>query len=518
MNKRRRTAPKPASSSASLVHNFAAPGAAVVNKVVDGDAGGGSASEQTRSIPFRPQRTKERLPAASQASVPKSERTTSREELVSERLPTAAKVQSRNPNQQLINQMSDWKDFKHFAGFDWASRSHQAVIVDEHGRVVADLHFENTAAGWELWRQKTREFTPLAVCVETSEGALVERLLQMENCAVYPINPKAGKAYCTRKAPSGVKTDLRDAWAFADALRVDGHGWKQLQPADPLVAELRLLCRDELALIEERTALVNQLRKALAEYYPVALEAFEDWTAPSSWSFVQRFPTPAALAKAGKRQWEKFMHAHRLYRPETAAQRLALFSQALEFTAGDSITAAKSRLAQTRVRQLLLLQRELDAYRAKIESLFASHPDHDLFGSLPGAGAKLAPRLLAEIGQDRTAFESAQALQSYAGSAPISFQSGQLHKTRMRRACNTTLRATVHLWADLSRKQCSWAQVYYKAARDRGKTHACALRCLGQRWLKILWKMWQSRSRYNAELHTQNQLAHGSWLLQIKPA
>jgi transposase len=414
--------------------------------------------------------------------------------------------------------MSDWKEFKHFAGFDWASRSHQVVIVDEHGRVVADFLFENSAAGWELWRQKSKEFAPLAVCVETSQGALVERLLQTEGCAVYPINPKAGKAYCTRKAPSGVKTDFRDAWAFADALRVDGHGWKRLQPADPLVDELRLLCRDELALIEERTALVNQLRTALKEYYPVVLEAFEDWTAPSSWSFVQRFPTPVVLAKAGKRQWEKFMHTHRLYRPETAPQRLALFAQALEFTAGDSITAAKSRLAQTRVRQLLLLQRELDAYREKIETLFASHPDHDLFGSLPGAGAKLAPRLLAEIGQDRTAFENAQALQCYAGSAPISFQSGQLHKTRMRRGCNTTLRSTVHLWADLSRKKCSWAQVYYKAARDRGKTHACALRCLGQRWLKILWKMWQSRSLYNAELHAQNQLAHGSWLLQIKPA
>ncbi len=116
-------------------------------------------------------------------------------------------------------------------------------------------------------------------------------------------------------------------------------------PLDPLLAELRLLCRDELALIEERTALVNQLRKALEEYYPIALEAFEEWTLPAAWSFIQRFPTPAALAKAGKRQWEKFLHTHRLFRPETAPQRLALFAKALEFTAGDSITAARSRLA-----------------------------------------------------------------------------------------------------------------------------------------------------------------------------
>jgi transposase len=441
----------------------------------------------------------------------------SREDPVSVRLKAAAKGTSRNPHTK--NRMNEYKDHQYFAGFDWASRHHQVVIVNSHGQLVAHFQFDNTAAGWELWQQRAREFAPLAVCFETSHGVLVERLVQTEGCTIYPLDSKAGKAYRDRKAPSGVKTDFRDAWAFADALRSDGHSWKRLEPADPLLAELRMLCRDELALIEERTALINQLRKTLEEYYSVALEAFDDWTLPAAWSFVQRFPTPAALAKAGKRKWEKFLHTHLLFHKKTVAQRrLELFAKALEFTAGDSITEAKSRLAQTRVKQLLLLQREIDGYREKIEGLFARHPDSNLFDSLPGAGPKLAPRLLAEIGQDRAAFKDAQALQCYAGTAPISFQSGQLHKTRIRWHCNATLRATVHLWADLSRKFCSWAQVYYKAARERGKTHACALRCLGQRWLKILWKMWQTNSCYNAELHTQNQIAHGSWLLQIKPS
>ena len=514
MNDRRKTAPKP-SPAAPIVHNFAALSAAVVNKPFVSDAGCGPASKQTRSREASPKRTLGRLPAVSKAPAKKSERTTSCEDPVSERLTAAAKNKHRNLHRK--KHMPKSQDCKYFAGFDWASQHHQVVIVDTHGQIVIDFQFDDSAAGWELWRQKAKELAPLAVCIETNRGAIIERLLQTESCAVYPIHPKVGKAYRERKTPSGAKTDFRDAWAFADALRVDGRTWKQLQAEDPLMTELRLLCRDEVALIGERTALVNQLRKALAEYYPVALKAFDDWTVPSSWSFVQRFPTPAALAKAGKRQWEKFLHTHYLYRPETASQRLGLFASALEFTAGDSITQAKSRLALTRVRQLLLLERELEDYRQRIETLFKQHPDHDLFGSLPGAGPKLAPRLLAEIGQDRTTFETAQALQCYAGTAPISFQSGQMHRTRIRRHCNTTLRSTVHLWADLSRKRCSWAQVYYKAARNRGKTHACAMRCLGQRWLKILWKMWQTRSCYNAELHTQNQLAHGSWLLQIKP-
>ena len=98
--------------------------------------------------------------------------------------------------------------------------------------------------------------------METSQGFVVEQLLE-SGVAVYPIATMSAKAYRQRKVPSGNKTDHVDAWSLADALRVDGHDWKALAKEDPLVAELRLLCRDEVALIEERTALINQLQSAL---------------------------------------------------------------------------------------------------------------------------------------------------------------------------------------------------------------------------------------------------------------
>ena len=86
----------------------------------------------------------------------------------------------------------------------------------------------------------------------------------------------------------------------------------------------------------------------------------------------------------------------------------------------------------------------------------------------------------------------------------------------MRHACNKTLRATIHLWADLSRKCCVWADVYYQKKAD-GMSHAAAIRCLGQRWLKIVWKMWQTRTHYNESLHTKNQTQHGSWVVKLLP-
>lgn len=411
----------------------------------------------------------------------------------------------------------DWGQRTAFVGFDWASDHHDVVVVNQHGKIVEDFRFDDTAEGWQLLRKKLSQHPDPTVAIETSSGVTVERLLEA-GYAVYPINPKAAKRYRERKAPSGTKTDQLDAWSFADALRLDGHGWRPLKSNEPLTAELRLLCRDEMALIEQRTALVCQLRAALREYYPVALDAFDDWTLRSAWAFIEAYPTPQALTKAGKRKWEKFLHTHKLYSRATYQKRLDLFAQAEAFCGSQATTNAKSMLAVALAGQLRVLQSHLDKFREKIAELFTKHDDHDVFGSLPGAGDKLAPRLLAELGDDRERFDSHEALQCYAGTAPVSYQSGQVNRVRFRRACQTVLRCTVHLWSDLSRKKCPWAEAYYQKKREQGQTHACALRCLGQRWLKILWKMWKTKTPYNAELHQRNQLKHGSWVIGLMSA
>jgi transposase len=255
----------------------------------------------------------------------------------------------------------------------------------------------------------------------------------------------------------------------------------------------------------------------LRDYYPAALEAFDDWTQPAAWAFVEQFPTPQVLVQAGRRKWAGFLHTHRLYRPATYQRRLEILARADQFAGSAEITAARSLLATTLAAMLRTLESHLKRYRQRIEVLFAQHPDHELFGSLPGAAAKLAPRLLAELGSDRARFASAQSLQCYTGTAPITIQSGQVTKHVIRHACHHGLRATVHLWANTSRHACAWAQAYYQAHRDKGKSHACALRCLGQRWLKILWKMWQTKKPYDAELHARNQQKLGSWLLKLQP-
>jgi transposase len=411
----------------------------------------------------------------------------------------------------------------HYCGFDWAHDSHQVVVKDKAGVSVLTDNFADTAEGWTSFGQKLAALRDSAsgdparigVAIETSRGPAVERLLEM-GLSVYPMNPKSAVGYRDRKSVSGAKSDRRDADCFADALRTDGHGWRRLWPLDPLTHELRIMCRDEIHLIQQRTSLINQLRAALHEFYPILLEAFDDWTMPAAWSFVIAFPTPQELVHAGKRKWDQFLHAHGIYRPQTIQKRYELFARAPRFASpSGAVTRAKSLLAATLCRQLLTLQTQLDLYRKRIEKLFDDHPDHDLFGSLPGAGPKLAPRLLAEIGADRSVFADAQGLQCYAGTAPVTRQSGRQRSVHLRRACNGALRSTIHLWADLSRAKCAWAQAYYQAKKQQGMKHAEALRCLGQRWLKILWTLWQERKTYDEPRHTLNQIKHGSWVVKM---
>ncbi|MBM3890516.1 MAG: IS110 family transposase, partial [Verrucomicrobia bacterium] len=220
---------------------------------------------------------------------------------------------------------ANWTEHAYFAALDWASDHHDVIVLDRAGAVAAEFRFAHSAAGWMEFTEKMKPFGACPFTLETSSGPAVDQLLQRAY-PLYPLSPRAAKAYRARKAPSGTKTDRHDTWAMADALRTDGHAWRPLRVQDEATATLRLLCRDEISLIQQRTQLINQLLAALREYYPAALEAFADWTQPFTWAFLLQFPTPQALVAAGKRRWEKFLHTQKLWRPDTREGRMAVFA------------------------------------------------------------------------------------------------------------------------------------------------------------------------------------------------
>ena len=506
----------PKAGHRAVVNNLAA--AVAVEPISDDTAGGRHfAAASLRSPPPHPTRVLSRKPATPTARVQKSERTLPREgrrisSTMNRVTPTSAAATKRKESEK----MKAWNEVTHFAGFDWAKDHHDVLVLDSTGKITSEFRFDHNATGWTLCQEKLKQFPELAIAVEAGHSAAIERLVALDY-RVYPVHPRSSKSYRTRKLPSGTKTDRRDCWALADALRLEGESWRVLTTPEPLVQQLRLLCRDEVTLIEQRTALINQLQQALYEYYPAALEAFEDWCAPSAWAFVECFPTPQTLVQAGKRKWQNFLHAHKLFHPELNQKRLEIFARADQFCGPAPAIAAKSALAVAVAKMLQTLEAQLARYRSLITECFKQHPDHALFTSLPGAGPKLAPRLLGELVALKPLADTPQALQCLAGMAPVSYQSGKVSVVYLRHQCNRFLRHTVHLWVDLSRHYCDWARIYYEAHRKKGQSHACALRCLGMRWLKIIAAMIRNQTPYDAAVHTRNQLQHGSWVMQLQP-
>ncbi|WP_244422442.1 IS110 family transposase [Ktedonobacter racemifer] len=136
------------------------------------------------------------------------------------------------------------------------------------------------------------------------------------------------------------------------------------------------------------------------------------------------------------------------------------------------------------------------------------HPDHELWQSLPRAAKRLAPRLLAEWGDDRSRYQDAQSVQELAGTAPVPFQSGNFAKAHKRFACLKPLRNALHQFAWQTTLSQPWAATYYQRKRAEGKSHSMAVRALANVWVRIIFRMWQEQSCYQPLIFEAAQLAH----------
>jgi len=163
-------------------------------------------------------------------------------------------------------------------------------------------------------------------------------------------------------------------------------------------------------------------------------------------------------------------------------------------------------MAQALRAQLDSLRKPIADMEQRIEELLEGIEEAKLFQALPGAGAALAPRLLAAFGTDRGRYESADEIACYCGEAPVTQQSGKtMHNVRFRRACPKFLRQTFHEFAWSSTKHCGWARAYYDRKKAQGKRHHAAVRALAIRWIRILFRCWKNHTTYD-ELSYLNAL------------
>ena len=121
--------------------------------------------------------------------------------------------------------------------------------------------------------------------------------------------------------------------------------------------------------------------------------------------------------------------------------------QAIPAIRDRAVIEAKSTVVKVSAQVIRSLVRGIADLDRKIEEAAAAHPDFFISESLPGAGAVLAPRLLAAFGSQRERYASAEEVQTYSGIAPVMKRSGKKKWVHFRWACPKFVRQSFHEWA-----------------------------------------------------------------------
>jgi transposase len=390
-----------------------------------------------------------------------------------------------------------------FVGIDWASEAHAVCLIDQTGRIRWRASVSHSAAGLAGFVQRLRRWRqrgPFAIAVERPSGLLVDTLVQA-GFDVVPIHPNVVKATRPRYAAAAGKSDPGDAFLLADLLRTDGHRFRPLQAPSDETRALRTLVRGRDDLVAQRVALANQLRALLERVWPGAARIFADVDSPIALAFLARYPTAQSASRLGEKRLAHFLVQHAYCGRRSARDLLARLQAAPTSPLGDNEAEAAGDLVRSLVAVLTPLVAQIQQLGAAIAAALQQHPDAPIVQALPRSGTVNAAQILAELGDDRRRFVSAEHLAAEAGVVPVTHASGKHRGVSFRWACNKRLRAALTTFADNSRHASAWAAAIYRRALSRGCDHPHAIRILARAWVRVLWRCWRDRTPYDVTRH-----------------
>ena len=395
-------------------------------------------------------------------------------------------------------------------GIDWSQKHHDVRIHNERGACLAQFQVGHTLAGFQKLTNEIAKVNPnpqdCLVAIETAENQLVD-FLWSQQYRLYVLAPNRVKGSRGRQRASRARTDDSDAALLADILRTDRRRLIAWQPDGAETRQMRHL----LSFIDDLTVSIvrysNRLRAVLQRYYPQPLTAFSGLRVPLCLHFLISYPTPEAASQLSFTDFKAFSRQHGDRRPDYDSRRFAQLQSSAP-PADENLVPLFQTQVPWMARQLLNLVQQKQAAVQHLQALFLAHPDQEIFASLPGTGDLLAPKLLVMFGDHRDQLPTPEIIQALAGTCPVTIQSGNSRSVRFRRACNHLFRHTAQQFARASVKQSPWAWAYIDNARQRDLRDNHAYRCLANRWLKIIWTLWQRRETYDEAYHLQQVRRH----------
>jgi len=394
-----------------------------------------------------------------------------------------------------------------YFGIDWSEDHHNLCIMNQAGARVSEIEFKHTLEGFEQIEAERRKLdVPAGECpiaIETAYNLLTDFLLERDY-VVHIVPPQATNGYRNRQRSSGAHTDGSDAALLTSIMRTDRDSHRRLRPNTPLTQYMLTQIRLIETLRRSIQRQENQLRAVLFRTYPQALGLFGKLTAQINLQFLSAYPTAQEAQELSLKAFETFCRGHHYSRTDLISRRYAhLIEPAPE---ADPAIARAYRDHIHILAELLLPQvRRRNEAKTRLGQLFEQHPDAFLFDSLPGAGDLLAPGLLVKFGDHRDRFPTPASVQALAGTCPVTEWSGKRRIVKFRRGCDKEFRRISQQFAKASAKKSGWAAAYLHQVRPRCASDSHAYRCLANRWLAIIWKMWQDGKPYDEAYHLQQR-------------
>jgi transposase len=323
------------------------------------------------------------------------------------------------------------------------------------------------------------------VGIETGRGPWVAALVAA-GYEVYAINPKKSSRYRELHSTSGAKSDPGDAHVLAEIVRLDRAHHRPVTGDSAQAEAVKLVARAHQTAIWDRSRAVLRLRAALRDYFPAALDAFEDLDAPDTLELLGRAPDPDRAAKLSLAKITAALTRARRRDPHTRAVQIQAILRGEQLRQPAAVQAAYAAIVANAVRLIGELNRQVEGLGEVVGEHFGRHRDAEVYLSQPGLGPILAARILGEFGDDPHRFADAKARKNYTGTSPITKTSGTRRAVIARYARNKRIGDAVHQWAFCSLRGSPGATAYYHTLRNRNIGHQAALRQLANRLVGIL--------------------------------
>lgn len=389
-----------------------------------------------------------------------------------------------------------------FAGWDWASATHDVTVIDDAGAVVAHWPVVHDEAGIEEVIARLGALGApgsLPVAIEITSGLVVDRLLGAGH-PVVAIHPNSFNAARPRWGASRAKSDPGDSYKLADYLRTDGHRLRRLRPLDQQTAELQALCRMRDDHVEAKVAATNQLAALLARHWPGATTIFGRLDSEIALAFLDDYPTPTSSARLGEARMKVFCRRHSYCGRRSPAQLLERL-RAAPAPAGPISDETLTELVRAQVRVIRTLLGVIADLDRALGAALLTHTKAALLAPMPRIGEINLAQIVAEVGPILARAADVEHACAEVGASPVTKESGKGRAVNFRWAANARARKALVTFADNSRHTSPWAARLYNDARRRGKRHPHAIRILIRAWMRVMWACWHTDTAYDPARH-----------------